>query len=106
MKGRECSQDSRRRGSYYLDVPRGDMLTRAGLDGKSGECQPRVIISHSPEHKPHLSLEGCLMTKWGETISAISMDLQKCLTGKGSNCASEALTTSVCLFGNIVLLLP
>ena len=46
------------------------------------------------------------MTKWGETISAISLDLQKCLTGKGSNCASEALTTSVCLFGNIVLLLP
>ena len=73
-----------------------------------GSASRGVIITHSPEHKAHLSLEvwSCLMTKWGETISAISLDLQKCLTGKGSNCASEALTTSVCLFGNIVLLLP
>ena len=70
-----------------------------------GSANRGVIISHSPEHKAHLSLEGCLMTKWGETISPISLDLQKCLTGKGSSCASETLTTSVCLFGNIVLLL-
>lgn len=64
------------------------------------------IISHTPEHKGRLSPRIYMMTKWGETISLIFLNLQQCLAGKVANCASEALTTSVCLFGNIVLLLP
>lgn len=47
-----------------------------------------------------------MMTRWGETISLIFLNLRQCLAGKVANSASEALTTSVCLFGSIVLLLP